>query len=57
MSTGQKLVHELKAVGLAMLYFGTWIGTLLALKHLILAEYKIAAGGWTVIAAVAMFLF
>ncbi|MFN0066375.1 MAG: hypothetical protein ACKVYV_01950 [Limisphaerales bacterium] len=42
MSLKQKLKHEIKAVGLAMLYFGLWIGALLLLKQLVLAEYRIA---------------
>ena len=38
----QKLTHELKALTVAGLYFATWIGTLLLLKELVLAEYSIA---------------
>jgi len=41
MSLKQKLVHELKSVGYATLYFACWIGTLLLLKKLILADYDI----------------
>lgn len=33
-----KLAHEFKAMGLAMLYFGGWIGSLISFKHLILNE-------------------
>ena len=36
------LKNELKAVGLTMLYFGSWIAALLLLKQLVLAEYSIA---------------
>ena len=43
----QKLRDEIKAVGIAALYFGCWIATLLLLKSLILAEYKIAFHGWS----------
>lgn len=39
---GSWLKKELKAVGLAMLYFGSWIAALLLLKQLVLAEYSIA---------------
>lgn len=47
MSLPQKLEHELKAVGLAMLYFGCWIAALLLLKQLVLAEYQIAFHGFS----------
>jgi hypothetical protein len=49
MSFKQKLKDEMKAVGIAALYFGCWIGALLLLKSLILAEYKIAFHGWSVV--------
>lgn len=42
LSVRQRLAHELKALTLAGLYFATWIGTLLLLKELVLAEYSIA---------------
>jgi hypothetical protein len=38
MSFAAKLKHELKAVGIATLYFGVWLGVLLAIKSLVLAE-------------------
>lgn len=41
MSVSQRLKHELKAVALATLYFAVWLGTLLWLKKLILAEYNV----------------
>lgn len=47
MNLKPKLKHELKAVGLAMLYFGSWIAVLLLLKQLVLSEYKIAFQGWS----------
>lgn len=47
MSLRQELKHELKAVGLAMLYFGCWIGALLLLKQLVLAAYQIAFHDWS----------
>lgn len=48
MSLKQKLKDEIKAIGVAALYFGCWIGALLLLKSLVLAEYKIAFHGWSV---------
>jgi hypothetical protein len=45
MSLQQKLKHELKAVGVAALYFGSWIAALVVLKQLVLAEYQIAFHG------------
>jgi hypothetical protein len=47
MSLQQKLKHEIKALGLAMLYFGCWIAGLLLLKQLVLAEYQIAFHDWS----------
>ena len=43
----EKLQEELKAVGIAALYFGCWIFALLVIKWLVLAEYKIAFNGWS----------
>ena len=37
----QKLIAEVKAVALAMVYFASWLLFLLAIKHLVLAEYQI----------------
>lgn len=42
MSLASKLRHELVAMSLAMVYFGAWIGALLLVKQLVLAEYDIA---------------
>jgi putative copper export protein len=47
MNICEKLCHELKAIGLAMLYFGCWIAALLLLKQLVLAEYQIAVHGFS----------
>jgi hypothetical protein len=41
MSIKEKLVHELKALGLITLYFGVWAGMILLLKKLTLAQYGI----------------
>ncbi|MFG6159956.1 hypothetical protein ACGTNG_14230 [Halomonas sp. 1390] len=47
MAIRQRLIHELKAVGVTTLYFGSWLAALLALKQLILAEYHIEFSGMT----------
>jgi hypothetical protein len=41
----QKLGQELKAVGLAALYFGCWLAALLIIKQLTLVEYHIEFRG------------
>ena len=41
MSFKEKLVEELKAIALTTLYFAVWLGVLMVLKKLILAEYHI----------------
>jgi hypothetical protein len=38
----EKLKEELRAIALATLYFSCWIGALILLKELVLAEYHIA---------------
>jgi hypothetical protein len=45
MDLGQKLKDEIKKVALATLYFATWIGVLIILKELALAEYGIEFRG------------
>ncbi len=47
MSVQQKLKHEIKALALAMLYFGGLIAALVVLKTLALAEYRIAFHGFS----------
>jgi hypothetical protein len=47
MSLKQKLKKEIKDIGIAALYFGCWLGVLLLLKSLLLAEYRIAFHGWS----------
>ena len=56
MSFKQKLKDEIKDIGIAALYFGCWIGALLSLKSLILAEYKIAFHGSSVVVVGALIL-
>ena len=41
MSAQKKLMNEIKAVGLAAVYFGCWFAALLVIKQLVLAEYDI----------------
>jgi hypothetical protein len=43
----QKLRNEIIAVAITTLYFAMWIGTLMVLKTLILAEYRIEFHGWS----------
>jgi hypothetical protein len=56
MSVQQRLMPEIKAVAISTLYFGCWIGALLLLKSLILAEYKIAFTGWSMVVVGALIL-
>ena len=42
MSIAHKLKHEIVAVIALTFYFGCWLGALVLLKYLILAEYQIA---------------
>ena len=53
----QKLKDEIKDFGIAALYFGCWIGALLLLKSLILAEYQIAFHRWSAAVVGALVLF
>ena len=48
MNIAHKLKHEIEAVLLLTLYFGSWIGSLVLLKYMILAEYDIAYDGLSV---------
>jgi hypothetical protein len=47
MSLPARLKHELKAVGMATLFFGAWISALILLKTLVLDEYQIGFSGWS----------
>jgi hypothetical protein len=49
MSFRQKLKNETKAMALAGFYFAMWLGVLMALKWLILADYRIALHGFSLI--------
>lgn len=43
----QKLKNEIKAMALAGFYFATWLGVLMVLKWLILADYRIKFNGFS----------
>jgi hypothetical protein len=44
-SVSEKVMHELKELTVAGIYFGSWIGVMVLLKKLILDEYGIAYVG------------
>jgi len=48
MSIAQKLKHEIVAVITLTCYFSCWLGALVLLKYLLLAEYHIAFSGLSV---------
>jgi hypothetical protein len=48
MNLPQKVKHELKAIALTTLYFAVWLGVLMFLKRLILADYEIRFRGLSV---------
>lgn len=56
MSAMQKLKEELRSLAVAMLYFGAWIGGLLLLKTLVLAEYHVEFRQWSAILVGALVL-
>jgi hypothetical protein len=56
MSFWQKLMHEVREVAVTTLYFAVWIGVLMALKVLILAEYQIEFKGLSLVLLGAMIL-
>jgi hypothetical protein len=47
MSLPAKLRHEIRSVGLTTLYFAAWFSVLMAMKWLILAEYRIEFRNWS----------
>ena len=56
MTLAQKLTDEIRGVALTTLYFAVWIGVLIALKTLILAEYRIEFVGLSKIVIGALIL-
>lgn len=55
-SFAAKLKHELQAVAVATLFFGLWLGVLVLLKTLVLAEYQIGFAGWSRVVGGALIL-
>ena len=49
MSLKRRVRHELEALAVATVYFGCWIGALLLLKTLLLAEYDIPFHRWSIL--------
>jgi hypothetical protein len=47
MNLRQKLKDEIRAVAVATLYFAAWIGVLVLLKTILLAEDRIEFHGWS----------
>lgn len=47
MTKMEKISHEVIAMIVLMAYFGLWIGALILLKYLVLAEYRIAFTGFS----------
>lgn len=45
MSAAHKVAEEVRALGVAALYFALWIGALVVLKKLTLAEYDVEYRG------------
>lgn len=45
----QKLKHELRAIVLVTLFFAAWLGILMGLKVLILEDYHIRFGGFSMV--------
>lgn len=48
MSAKEKLVEELRSLTVAWIYFSCWLGVLVLLKKLVLAEYQIEFDGLSV---------
>lgn len=48
MGVAQKLKHEIESVAWLTFYFGCWLGALVLLKYLLLAEYSIAFNGFSI---------
>lgn len=45
MSLKHKIAHEARALAFTTLFFASWVGALLLIKKLVLAEYDIRFGG------------
>jgi len=49
MSIQQKLKHELRSIVIVTLFFAAWMGILMVLKILILEDYQISFGGFSMV--------
>jgi drug/metabolite transporter (DMT)-like permease len=49
MINSQKIMYEIKAMGVASLYFAIWIGVFIIIKKLLLAEYQIEFNGLSMV--------
>lgn len=49
MSIQKKLPHELKAIVMVTLFFAAWLGVLMVLKILLLEDYQIRIGGFSMV--------
>ena len=49
MSIQEKLKHELKAIVMVTLLFAAWLGILMVLKILLLEDYRIRVGGFSMV--------
>jgi hypothetical protein len=56
MSIQEKLKHELKAIVMVTLFFATWLGILMVLKILLLEDYQIRVGGFSIVLIGALIL-
>ena len=56
MSIKDKLSHELKAIVLVTLFFAAWLGVFMGLKVLILEDYEIRIGNFSMVLIGAMVL-
>jgi hypothetical protein len=56
MSIQQKLKHELRAIVMVTLFFAAWLGILMVLKILLLEDYHIRFGGFSMVLIGALIL-
>ena len=56
MSIQQKWKHELRAIILVTLFFAAWLGTFIGIKVLILNDYNISLGGFSMVLVGALVL-
>lgn len=56
MSIKEKLNHELKSIGLVTFFFAAWLGVFMGLKVLILEDYQIRFGSFSMVLIGALIL-